>query len=137
MSKFSPPESFTFDHPSEWPTWRQRFARYRTATKLSKEDKEVQISTLIYAMGIEAENIFKSFTFTGEESADDYDTVLGKFDEYFLPKKNVIHEWACFHQRVQRPGEKAECYIRALYELSENCEFGANRNEHIRDRLVV
>ncbi len=88
-------------------------------------------------MGIEAENIFKSFTFTAEESADDYDTVLGKFDEYFLPKKNVIHERACFHQRVQRPGEKAECYIRALYELSENCEFGASRNEHIRDRLVV
>lgn len=44
----------------------QRFARYRTATKLSKEDKEVQISTLIYAKGIEAENIFKSFTFTAE-----------------------------------------------------------------------
>ncbi|KAI2647390.1 Transposon Tf2-8 polyprotein [Labeo rohita] len=137
MSKFNPPESFNFDRPSEWPTWRQRFARFRTATKLSKEDKEVQISTLIYAMGIEAENIFKSFTFTAEESDDDYDTVLGKFDEYFMPKKNVIHERACFHQRAQRPGEKAECYIRALYELSENCEFGANRNEHIRDRLVV
>lgn len=66
---------------------------YRTATKLSKEDKEVQISTLIYAMGIEAENIFKSFTFAAEESAEDYETVLGKFDEYFLPKKNVIHEY--------------------------------------------
>lgn len=38
---------------------------------------------------------------------------------------------------MQRPGEKAECYIRALYELSENSEFGTSRNEHVRDRLVV
>lgn len=81
----------------------------KKTTKLNKEDKEVQISTLIYAMGIEAENIFKSFTFTREENADNYNTVMGKFHEYFLPKKYVIHEQACFHQRVQRPGEKAEC----------------------------
>lgn len=25
----------------------------------------------------------------------------------------------------------------ALYTLSENCEFGASRNKHLRDRLVV
>jgi hypothetical protein len=28
-------------------------------------------------------------------------------------------------------------YIRAPYELSENCDFGAKREEHIQDRLVV
>nr|XP_023665577.1 uncharacterized protein K02A2.6-like [Paramormyrops kingsleyae] len=137
MAKFNPPDSFNFGRPAEWPSWRQRFSRYRVATKLSKEDKEVQVSTLIYAMGIEAENIFKSFTFAEGENAEDYETVLGKFEEYFMPKRNVIHERACFHQRVQNPGENAECYIRALYELSEYCEFGVSRNEHIRDRLVV
>ena len=66
-----------------------------------------------------------------------FDIVMGKFDAYFIPKRNVIHERARFHQRIQGVGEKAEAYIRALYELSEHCEFGANREEIIRDRIVV
>lgn len=137
MAKFHPPESFAYDRPNEWADWKQRFLRFRLATKLSKEDGEVQVSSLIYAMGPEAENIFKSFTFETEGDEKKIDVVLGKYDAYFYPKRNVIHERACFHQRSQRPGEKAEMFIRALYELSEHCDFGVNRDEHIRDRIVV
>lgn len=54
-----------------------------------------------------------------------------------MPRRNVIHERACFHQRLQRPGEKAETFIRALYERSEHCDFGASREENIHDRIVV
>lgn len=58
------------------------------------------------------------------------------FDSYFIPKHSVIHERACFHQRVQCSGERAESFICSLYELSEHCEFGAAREER-RDRIVV
>lgn len=136
MAKFHPPESFPFDRPNEWADWKQRFQRFRIATKLNKEDGEVQVSSLIYAMGPEAENIFKSLTISADDQKK-FDVVLGKYDEYFYPKRNVIHERACFYQRVQRSGEKAEMFIRALYEMSEHCDFGANRDEHIRDRIVV
>lgn len=34
---------------------------YRTATKLSLEDGDVQVSAFIYSMGKDAESIFKSF----------------------------------------------------------------------------
>ncbi|CAL9696492.1 unnamed protein product [Knipowitschia caucasica] len=37
MAKFPPPEAFDFSRPEHWPEWRQRFQRYRTATKLSLE----------------------------------------------------------------------------------------------------
>lgn len=37
----------------------------------------------------------------------------------------------------EREKEKAEIYIRALFELAENCDFGAKRDEDIRDCLVV
>lgn len=137
MAKFTPPTNFAFDKPAEWPDWKQRFVRFRTATKLNKEDGAVQVSSLIYAMGSESENVFRSFTFTEEGQENNFDVVLAKFDEYFVPRRNVIHERACFHQRLQRPGEKAETFIRALYELSEHCDFGANREENIRDRIVV
>ena len=113
MPKFNPPDSFCFERPAEWNDWKKRFLRYRTATKLDREDGEVQVSTLIYTLGGEAENIFGSFTFF-EEEEDDFDVVLAKFDAYFIPKRNVIHERACFYQRVQRAGEKVETFIRAL-----------------------
>ena len=46
MSKFNPPSNFQFDKPNEWPEWRDRFSRYRLATKLNKDDGEVQVSAL-------------------------------------------------------------------------------------------
>lgn len=66
MPKFNPPENFNFNNPSEWPDWKQRFSRYRTATKLDKDDATVQISSLVYAMGREAEHILNSFVFDNE-----------------------------------------------------------------------
>ena len=137
MLKFNPPDSFCSERPAEWSDWKKRFMRYRTATKLDQEDGSVQVSTLIYALGGEAENIFGSFHFDGDDDSEDFEVVMDKFDTYFIPKQNVIHERACFYQRVQRAGEKVEIFIRALYELSEHCDFGVTREEHIRDRIVV
>ena len=108
MPKFNPPEPFEFSKPSNWPEWKQRFLRFRTATKLHKEEDEIQISSLIYAMGLQSENIFKSFVFTEDEDPTEYDQVMAKFDSYFIPKRNVIHERAKFHMRTQGQGESLD-----------------------------
>ena len=51
MAKFAPPESFDFSKPETWPEWKQRFLRFRLATKLNKEEEEVQVAALLYGMG--------------------------------------------------------------------------------------
>ena len=61
MPKFNPPDSFQFDKPADWPEWKQRFLRFRSATKLDRETSTVQVSSLVYAMGREAEKIYSSF----------------------------------------------------------------------------
>ncbi|KAK7106805.1 hypothetical protein V1264_018019 [Littorina saxatilis] len=132
---FKPPANFDFVRPAGWAEWRQRFGRYRVASKLMKEDGEIQVSSLIYSMGNEAEKIFSQFNLNAEDSKK-YDVVLGKFNEYFLPKNNVIHERAKFQRREQKEEESVEQYIRALYELSEYAEF-AEKETTIRDRLVL
>lgn len=148
MAKLGPPEKFDFTRPSEWPMWRRRFDRYRVATKLDQDSGEVQVNTLLYAMGKEAEAIYESFVYDQIQRAEDwdgeevdpemnYDIVINKFHEHFVPKRNVIHERACFHRRSQKPDESVEAFIRSLYELAQYCEFGANKDEHIRDRLVI
>lgn len=136
--KFSPPDAFDFANPGGWPEWRDRFARYRLAVKLKEEDGEVQVSALIYAMGGEAEHIYKAMVFADGDEKDDYDIVLKKFDAHFVPKRNIIHERAKFYQRVQNQGEGVESFIRSLYELAEHCNFeGHLKDEQIRDRIVI
>ena len=66
-----------------------------------------------------------------------YDSVMGKFDEHFKVRKNVIYERARFNRRDQKEGESAEEYITALYGLIETCEYGALKEEMLRDRLIV
>ena len=72
-----------------------------------------------------------------DAEANDFQTVIGRFNDYFEPKRNVIHERATFHnERNQKEGESVEEYIRLLYELSEHADF-ADRQSTIRDRLVL
>ena len=135
MAKFHPPENLDFSKPQEWSIWKTRFERFRIATKLQKEDEIVQVSSLIYAMGQQAEQIYKSFTFTGDEG-DKFDPVIAKFNAYFIPKRNIIYERAMFHRRSQNSGESVESFVRALFDLAEYAEF-ADKEEQIRDRLVI
>ncbi|XP_059908120.1 uncharacterized protein LOC132457787 isoform X3 [Gadus macrocephalus] len=136
MAKFHALDPFDFTQPAAWPAWRQRFSLCRIASKLNLEDDNVQVNVLLYAMGKDAEPIFNTFTF-GDDEDDYYNKVINKFDVHFVPKRNTIHERACFHRRSQLQGESVEAFVRRLYELAEYCDFGIAKDEHIRDRIVV
>ena len=86
-------------------------------------------------MGPETEKDFSQFGLADAE-VNDFNTVLGRFNDYSEPKRNFIHERATFHKRNQKEGESVEEYIRHLYELSEHANF-ADRECTIRDRLVL
>ena len=66
-----------------------------------------------------------------------YAQVMGKFDEFFEIRTNVILERAKFNRRNQLDGETAETYITVLYGLVENCKYGVLKDEKLRDRIVV
>ena len=144
MPRYQPPESFDFSKPAGWPDWKTRFTRFYILEKIREEKGDVQVSALVYTMGRQAEHIYKSFKFDQPpqptddvpnpiDPKDDFQTVLRKFDEYFIPRKNTIHERTKFYQRSQREGESVECFVRSLRELAEHCYFGEKEDEHIRD----
>ena len=119
--------------------------RYHTCTELSKKSFDIQVSSLIYSMGSEAEKIYSTFVIhtthrDGQDPPDPpnttFDDVVTMFDNYFTPKRNIIHERAVFHKRTQLPGENVETYIRALYDLAEHADF-PDKESMIRDRMVV
>ena len=87
-------------------------------------------------MGDESETILKTFALTDVEH-NDFDTVMSKFDTYFRPKVNYLECRVLFQNRVQNYEEPIEQFIRALYEIAENCNYGENKHENIRDRIVI
>jgi hypothetical protein len=129
------PEKFSFD-AAKWPAWKQRFERFRTASDLCGKPETRQVSMLLYCMGDAAEDVFASFKLS-DDDAKKYDTVMQRFDEHFIVTKNVIFERAQFNQRKQEPRESTEAFVTSLHKLADSCDFGALREELIRDRIVV
>jgi hypothetical protein len=70
------------------------------------------------------------------EADTDFDTLIQKFTEYFLPKRNVIHDRSMFNSRQQQDGESIEEFVRALNILVKHCEY-KDPEEQVRDRLVI
>ncbi len=131
-----PPEQFTFSRPQEWPKWIRRFERFRSASGLKEKGEEVQVNTLIYSMGDEADDILRSFALS-EDEMKVYDTVKGKFESHFVKRQNIIFERAKCNMRRQEDKEPVDAFITDLYALAEYCGYGGLHDEMIRDRLVV
>ena len=130
------PDQFPFSTPTVWPKWKTRFERFREASGLKKKAEEDQVHTLLYVMGDQVEDIFTSFHLDDADKKD-YAKVIGKFDQHFVLKKNVVYERAKFNSRFQQQGETVEEFISSLHVLAETCEFQTLREELIRDRIVV
>ena len=59
---------------------------FRLLTKLTEESGEMQVASLKYCMGPEAEDIMATFNLSNEDQKK-FDVVIGKFDEYFQPRR--------------------------------------------------
>ena len=127
---------FSFNSPDEWPKWKRHFEQYHVASGLGKEDDECQVSTLLYCLGEEADDVLTSTDITAE-SRKKFADVLQKFDDFFKVRKNVIFEQAQFNQRSQGETETTEQFITSLYSLGTDCEFGGLKEQLIQDRIVV
>lgn len=130
------PGAFDFKHPDEWPKWKKRFGQFWIASNLHKEEDARQVSTLLYCMGEEAGDVLDTTSITADDKAK-YDPVIKAFDNFFKVRRNIIYERARFNHRCQQPGESAEQYITALYNLVDSCEYGRLKEELLRDRIVV
>ena len=83
-----PPTSFSFMKVDEWPKWKQRFEQYRLASGLVEKDEQRQVSTLLYCLGEEAEEVLNATRITEEEKKK-YQRVIEQFDAYFQVRRNV------------------------------------------------
>lgn len=95
--RLQPPAAFPFQHPDEWLRWKKRFEQFRLASGLSAESEERQVSTLLYTMGEEADDVLTSTNILAAHRKE-YSKVMENFDAFFQVRKNVIFERARFNQ---------------------------------------
>lgn len=131
-----PPEPFDFNKPLEWTKWIRRFERFRQASNLTTNSEENQVNTLIYCMGDEADDVLRGLKLSDADMKK-YDKVKDGFRDFFIVRKNIVFERACFNMRKQEPNETVEAFVTALHVLAEHCKYGDLHDELIRDRIVV
>lgn len=99
MAQYKPPNQLNFSEPN-WLKWKSQYETFRLLTEIEKKPGEVQVASLRYCMGPEAEDVMRTFNLSEDEQKD-YKTVLAKFDSYFKPRKNVLRLRRTFYRRVQ------------------------------------
>ncbi|KYN10892.1 hypothetical protein ALC57_04997 [Trachymyrmex cornetzi] len=106
-----------------------------TANGFQEKSGEVKVAILLNTIGDEGIDIFNNFNLS-EADQKKYDVVVKKFDEYFLPKKNIIYERFLFYKRIQEPNEPVDNFVKKLKKIAQNCEF-MDEQDMIRDRIVL
>ena len=86
-------------------------------------------------MGDESDDILTSLNLNEEDSAT-FNGVKAKFDAYFIGSRNVIYERAKFNQLKQVTGQPVDSFITSLHKLIEHCDYGALKDEMIRDNIL-
>ena len=69
MAQYKPPNPLNFVEPN-WPKWKSQYETFRLLTKLGEESEEVQVASIKYCMGPEAEEVMKTFGFSETQSKD-------------------------------------------------------------------
>ncbi|CAC5396187.1 unnamed protein product [Mytilus coruscus] len=87
---------------------------------------------LLHLIGQDAQDIFETFTDTG----DSFEDAVVKFDQYFLPKKNQPVERHVFRKCKQNENESIDSYVTRLKNLAKTCDFGTMLNDAIRDQVI-
>ena len=74
MAQYRAPPPLNFIEP-KWDTWKSIFLTFRLVTELHKKAGEIQVASLKYCMGPEADEIIKTFGLS-EVEINVFETVL-------------------------------------------------------------
>lgn len=123
---------------------------FQNSIEASQRERGSTSQHTLYALGRDAEAIYDSFVYEGESEEEvtdekttqthpelDYMTVIAKVSNYFVHKRNIIHNRACFHKKVQKAGELVKAFVRSLCELAQYCKFRETKDEQIREKIVI
>ena len=152
MEGLKPPSELSFvgNVAENWRKWRRAFENYLLAINLVvapvPEGGQVpagnpailrrQLAILLHTTGEEAYEVYSQFEYGPGENANDFATVIEKFEAYCNPRQNILYEWFLFWNLKQGEGENVDSYVKRLRTQAGLCEFGELRDRMLLFRLV-
>ena len=79
----------------KWSEWKEMWEHYSVASKVHKEEGDVQVAALLTAIGPEARKVFKTWNLSATERKD-IKGVIERFDNYCNPRKNSTAKQSYF-----------------------------------------
>lgn len=131
------PMKLSGDWSTNWDIFRAEFEDYSLAVDLTQASSEVQAATLRSLMGPECRHVYRYNLQLTPAERNDVKKVLEKLEEYFHQSKNVIYERYVFGCCKQEESEPIDTFVTRLRQKAASCEYGALRDELIRDKLVL
>ena len=139
MDKLPPPGSLNFDAGNlsqAWKTWRQHFELFLAATESDRKSNKIRSSILLTCSGSRGREIYNTFEFEGEDDRMDVVSVLRYFEEFCIPRKNIIMLRHKFSIHRQVDGQRFHDFVTDLRKLSEGCELGDLRDSLLRGIII-
>lgn len=134
-----PPNELSFEGnmAENWNFFKQKFEIYLHASRLSDESEENKGYILLNRIGDKALKIYNNFQWSATERKNEYPHIKKKFEDYFIPTKNVTYERYLFFTRNKKETESYDTYVTNLRQLSSTCEFSTLVDSLIKDRLIL
>ena len=134
--------------PDNWKRWLQSYEIYENARELDTKTEKVQVAIFLNTIGQNAVDIFNSFDSheieveinkkkVNVEAKTNLQWIKDRFEQYFIPKRNLTYERYIFNTRAQKDNESIDKYYTELKKLAKTCEFGELKDSLIKDRIII
>ena len=123
----------------QWKKFKQLLNQYLAGSDLDGKSDKIKIGILLSCLGEECLEVYQSFVFDDNDNNQNghtYARVLQKFEDYCIPKKNLLFERHVFFSRTQSQGEGHDAYVTTLVNMSSTCAFGELKEELILAQIV-
>ncbi|XP_064462940.1 uncharacterized protein K02A2.6-like [Ornithodoros turicata] len=118
---------------SDWESYQERLTAFIRANQIPESN---QVDAFLSIIGPKTYKILKSLLAPDPPTSKTLEELKKILRDHLSPRPSVIAERAKFHKRVQQENEGIAEFVAELKRLAEYCNFGANLQEALRDRLV-
>ena len=139
MELFRQPNPLKMDSSNleeSWKIWKQKFLNVVKASGSDSKSDDVQLAIFLHVVGDDAMTVYNTFAFSEAETGK-LEPALSKFEAYCSPRKNIVYERYVFWKATQAHGESIDAFVTSLRQKAKSCEFGAQTDSMIRDRVVL
>ena len=133
MAKFGTIAEFD-SKAEEWTEYSERIKNFFIANDIADGKR---VAVLLSTIGADPYKLIKNLTSPDIPSDKTFNEIDQLLKAHYTPRKSVIVGRFHFNSRAKKSHETINEYVAELRSLAKDCNFGAQMDYMLRDRLVV